>query len=183
MIPVAQRISAPGTELGARVPGDCVKCCVASILELPYEAVPHFVAGEWLVAPRATDGVIAGPPERVDWFTALNDWLRETGWALRASQTLYYKSPLPRGPVESVFDWYEQYDAPRVWSPGQGWWIASVISENFERSTHAVVMLDGVVAFDPSPKPRRTPYQFVGETHFIATDPARYRAAAERSAA
>lgn len=154
------------------MPGDCVKCCVASVLELSYEAVPHFVAGEWLVAPRATDGAVAGPPERVDWFTALNDWLRSTGWALRATSASYYKHPLPRGPVENVFDWYDPYDAPRSWSPGQGWWIANVISENFERSTHAVVMLDGDVVFDPSTKPRRTPYRFVGETHFIATDPA-----------
>jgi hypothetical protein len=181
VIPVPQRISAPGTPGDPRVPGDCVKCCVASILELPYEAVPHFVAGEWLVAPRAANGKIAGPPERVDWLSALNDWLRETGRALCATQTLYYKHPLPRGPVDSVLDWYESYDAPRSWSPGQGWWMASVISENFERSTHAIVMRDGDVAFDPSPKPRRTPYRFVGETHFIATEPALCRPAADRS--
>ncbi len=174
MIPVVQRICASGAAEG-RPPGDCVKCCVASILELSYEDVPHFVAGEWLVAPRAVNGMVAGPPERVDWFTALNDWLRAAGWALRATRVEYHKEPLPRGPVESIFDWYEAYDAPRIWSPGQGWWIASVISENFARSTHAVVMLDGAVAHDPSMLPRRTPYQFVGETIFVATDPARCR--------
>jgi hypothetical protein len=35
----------------------------------------------------------------------------------------------------------------------------------------------------PSPRPRCTRYRFVGETHFIATDPARCRQAAEWSAA
>jgi hypothetical protein len=173
MIPVVQRIVASGGD--GKLPGDCVKCCVASVLELPYEAVPHVVAGEWLVAPRAADGVVAGPPERVDWFSALNDWLRTEGWALRAEQRTYYKTPLPRGPVKDTFDWYEPYPAPRCWSSGQGYWIATVISENFERSTHAVVMLDGEVVHDPSTAPRRTPYQFVGEIHFHATDPAMCR--------
>lgn len=180
MIPVVQRIAASGGD--GKVPGDCVKCCVASILELPYENVPHFVAYEWLVAPRAVNGMVAGPPERVDWFSALNDWLRSDGWALRATSTTYYKNPLPRGPVKDTFDWYEPYPAPRPGSAGQGFWIASVISENFERSTHAVVMRDGEVAFDPSMLPRRTPYQFVGETHFVATDPALCRARADRTA-
>lgn len=163
-----QRIVASGGD--GRIPGDCVKCCIASILELPYEDVPHFVAGEWLVTPRASDGVASGPPERVDWFTALNDWLRETGWALRTTETLYHKHPLPRGPCEPL-DWYDPYPAPRCWSRGQGYWIGKVISENFAQSTHAVVMLDGDVVFDPSTHPRRTPYQFVGEMHFVATRP------------
>ena len=55
----------------------------------------------------------------------------------------------------------------------KGYWIASVISENFEDSTHAIVMLDRDVAFDPSTKPRRTPYQFIGWGTFVATDAAR----------
>jgi hypothetical protein len=135
------------------------------------------VAGEWLVAPRAVNGMVTGPAERVDWRSALDNWLRETGWALRTSSTTYHKDPLPRGPVKDTFDWYEPYDRPRIWSPGQGFWIASVISENFERSTHAVVMLDGEVVFDPSSLPRRTPYQFVGELHFVATDPSLFRKA------
>lgn len=170
MIPVLQRISAFG---GASIPGDCVKCCVASVLELSYEDVPHFVAGEWLIAPRATNGMAAGPPERVDWLTALNDWLRETGWALRAMQTMYYKHPLPPG--AAPLDWYEPRSAPRGTAP-RGTWIAVVISENYEQSTHAVVMHDDAVAHDPSMRPRRTPYQFVGEIVFVTVDPAACRA-------
>lgn len=45
--------------------GDCLKCCVASILELPYETVPHFVKGDrWYGVP---------------WFHALWDFLRPMG--------------------------------------------------------------------------------------------------------
>lgn len=57
----------------------------------------------------------------------------------------------------------------------EGYWIASVISENFEDSTHAIVMLNDQVAFDPSTSPRRTPYEFIGGECFVATDPARWR--------
>ena len=33
--------------------GDCLKCCVASLLELPYEKVPNFVEGrDWLFELR-----------------------------------------------------------------------------------------------------------------------------------
>lgn len=58
MIPIDQR------EVDAEV-GDCFKCCVASILELPYEAVPHFVkADRWYGVP---------------WFHAFWDFLRPMG--------------------------------------------------------------------------------------------------------
>lgn len=42
MIPVKQRITDHNPERGQY--GDCFKCCVASILELPYEEVPNFFA-------------------------------------------------------------------------------------------------------------------------------------------
>lgn len=162
MIPVEQRICSAG---GDGVPGDCVKCCVASILELSYEEVPHFVAREVMI-PQ-----LGGEPYAADWYSGLNYWLRSSGWPLRISQTTYYKNPVPRDSKES-FDWYDPRERPRAMSTDMGYWIASVISENFERSTHAIVMLDGEVAFDPSSRPRQTPYQYVGEMHFIATNPA-----------
>lgn len=174
MIPVVQRIAASGGVNG-RPPGDCVKCCVASILEMAYEDVPHFVAGEWLVT-------VAGSPERVCWISALDNWLCVTGWALRVSRTNYHR-PWPQdGSIASEFDLYDPLDRPRIVTPGMGYWIATVISENFERGTHAVVMLDGDVVHDPAIQQRRTPYQFVGEMHFIATDPARCRQVAGRTA-
>jgi hypothetical protein len=169
VIPVVQRIHASGGVEG-KLPGDCVKCCVASILELDYEGVPHFVARQVLI-PQ-----LGAQPYAADWYTGLNYWLRTSGWALRAEHRRYFKSPLPLE-YSSEFDLYDPLERPRVTSPHMGYWIATVVSENFARSTHAVVMLDGDVVHDPSMHPRRTPYQFVGEMHFIATDPARCRAA------
>jgi hypothetical protein len=165
VIPVVQRICASGGASG-QPPGDCVKCCVASVLELSYEAVPHFVAGEVLIPQLGAEPYIA------DWYTGLNYWLRTNGWALQARHTSYYKNPAPREYSTQV-DLYEQRERPNGECRHAGYWIASVISENFEGSTHAVVMLDGEVAHDPSMAPRRTPYRFVGEMIFVATDPAR----------
>lgn len=164
MIPVVQRICASGGASG-QPPGDCVKCCVASVLELAYEVVPHFVACEVLI-PR-----LGSEPYAADWYTGLNYWLRTNGWALQARHTSYYKNPIPRE-YSAELELYEQLERPKL-GRHAGYWIASVVSENFEGSTHAVVMLDGEVAFDPSMLPRRTPYRFVGEMSFVATNPAR----------
>ena len=63
----------------------------------------------------------------------------------------------------------------------RGWWIASVDSERFEGTTHAVVMagqdVEGdrplsQVAHDPSPYPRTRPYRFCGRYWFEALAPA-----------
>lgn len=169
MIPVGQRISAAGA---GDTPGDCVKCCVASVLELAYEDVPHFVAREVRIPQLGSE------PYAADWFTGLNYWLRSSGWSLRAEMRKYLKHPLIK--ITDEFDLYDPHDHPRHVVPGMGYWIASVLSENFERSTHAVVMLAGDVVHDPSPHPRRTPYQFVGEIYFVATDPALCRPGAGR---
>ena len=42
-------------------PGDCFRACVASILELPINEVPHFCATE-------------------EWIPPLQAWFRERGW-------------------------------------------------------------------------------------------------------
>lgn len=171
MIPVQQRISAAGGD--SVLPGDCVKCCVASILELPYEDVPHFVAGE----VKDADG------NPLHWLKAINHWLRERGYplylrqwtnfltgaeltALRDARGLKPGEPGPNN---------DQYRRRPVPDRCEGWWIASVISENFEDSTHAIVMHGDQVAFDPSICERRTPYEFIGGEQFIALDPARYK--------
>lgn len=61
MNPVEQRLLFDA-ETGQR--GDCLKCCLASILGLTYDDVPHFAAmGD-------------------DWWTAKTNWLRERGWIL-----------------------------------------------------------------------------------------------------
>lgn len=170
MIPVQQRILASG---GDALPGDCVKCCIASILELPYETVPHFVAREVKDAE--------GNP--LEWLAGVNHWLRECGFPLWLDTWRHYKT------AAEVFALREQmglrpgesmpatlmYRARERAERREGYWIATVISENFENSTHAIVMHDDQVAFDPSLKPRRTPYEFVGGCVFIASDPSRCR--------
>ena len=69
-------------------PGDCWKTCIASILDLPMEAVPHFVEskGDWWAETRqfidaATDGTkeilwwehVPNAPHGIDYFIATGD--------------------------------------------------------------------------------------------------------------
>ncbi len=170
MIPVPQRIAAAG---GDSLPGDCVKCCVASILELPYEDVPHFVARE----VKDADG------KPLDWFNGINHWLRERGYPLwlkrwtnnkTAAEVFALRDQLGLQPGESMPATL-MYRVSKYPDYHEGYWIASVISENFEDSTHAIVMLNDQVVFDPSTKPRRTPYEFIGGEVFVAKDPARFK--------
>ena len=48
--------------------GDCLRAATASLLGVPLESVPHFVADN--------------PGEGSDWYFAWEDWLREQGWLL-----------------------------------------------------------------------------------------------------
>ena len=167
MIPVHQRINASGGD--GVIPGDCVKCCVGSILELPYEDVPHFVAGE----------VLSDNGHPLEWQAGVNHWLAARGYPLWLQVWRHTKSgaeifaererlglrPGQSMPAVGMYSASEHPD--RI----NGYWIATVISENFEDSTHAIVMLDRQVAFDPSTKPRRTPYAFIGWGVFVATNP------------
>ena len=47
--------------------GDCLKCCLASLLELDYEDVPHFAA----MGDR--------------WWTEWTNWLADRGWLLASA--------------------------------------------------------------------------------------------------
>lgn len=176
MIPVQQTISASGWD--SKLPGDCVRACYASILERPIEEVPHFVAGE----VRHEDG------SPMDWYSGVNEWLRREGYLFRIWHHTYYKH------VDCQIAWRAERDASGIRNESRdmlwiydardqapwyrGYWIASVISENFPGATHAVVMLNGDVVHDPSPLPRQTPYKFVGETRFVVEDPVVARRAA-----
>lgn len=170
MIPIQQRICRAGA-VDDGLPGDCVKCCVASILELRYEDVPHFVARE----VKDANG------KALWWLDGVNYWLRERGYPLWLRQSTNTKTAAEvfalraeRGiqPGESMPATL-MYRTSEYPDHNEGYWIASVISENFEDATHAIVMLGDQVAFDPSMKPRRTPYAFIGGSVFVATDPAR----------
>lgn len=171
MIPVHQRIIRAGA-VDEGLPGDCVKCCVASIFELPYEDVPHFVAREVKNAE--------GKP--LEWDQGINHWLRDRGYPLyfhtwrhtkTAAEVFAERERLGLQPGESM-PAVAMYRASEFPDRIKGWWIATVISENFEDATHAIVMHDREVAFDPSTKPRRTPYAYIGWNTFVATDPSRW---------
>lgn len=135
MIPVRQRVV--GT-LGEPVRGDCFKCCVASLLERPYEEVPHVVQQEQDTGRYHMD--------------LLNKWLEAEGYAFRA----LYRDMLHGAGYRDPIRW----GADGCWEhyPGEGrrgysipgWWIATVRSKRFEGAHHCVVMQDGRMVHDPS---------------------------------
>jgi hypothetical protein len=192
MKPVPQRIVASGYDGG--LPGDCVKCCVASILELPYEDVPHFVAGE-VINPNLCEDGTPHPdgPFKMDWYGGLRLWMKERGYTVMPVHRTYFKD------VDCQMAWRKERDAAGIDNSSRdclwmydardqapyhkGFWIASVISENFAGSTHAIVMQGNTVAFDPSTKSRRTPYQYVGEMTFVAQDASKCLAPIENQTA
>ena len=72
MTPVEQRLFAG---VKARIPGDCFKACIASILELQYEEVPHFLLyGE-------------------QWCHVFNIWLIEKGLVCESRDAYQKKEP------------------------------------------------------------------------------------------
>jgi hypothetical protein len=151
VIPVVQSVVGDGRD--GRPMGDCFRACVASIFELPLDEVPHFVEGP-------------------SWWRDFGRWVAEVLPGVRPCNTTYRKPEGEGAARRLVFD--KSPDYPKESRPG--YWIGCVMSENFgDDATHAVVMLDGEVAHDPSPHPRRTPYEFVGGTWFAAADPAALR--------
>jgi hypothetical protein len=142
--------------------GDCYKCCVASILELPYEDVPHFAMGE--------------PNPLYSMFSNVNLWLRENGIPLSVDGR-YYLAKHVQWTADDIHSQYDYAPQPRNLHPG--YWIAVVKSRVYSQSQHAIVMKDGEVAFDPSPSrddPR--PYEFCGEDVFVPDFAAIVRSAA-----
>ena len=67
MTPVDQRVLDHDPARGRF--GDCLRACVASVLELPYEAVPQFAVAD-------------------DWVERLQEWLAPRGTQSRACCTL-----------------------------------------------------------------------------------------------
>lgn len=171
MKPVTQLISNDGRD--GKLPGDCVRACYASILERDIETVPHFVAGE----VKSDDG------KPMDWHSGVNVWLKREGYLFQIQHRSYFKHTdiiraIRKERDHAGIDDRDGRDCLWMYDPSEeahyhpGYWIASVISENFKGGTHAIVMSGAGVVHDPSPHPRRTPYMFVGETTFIVDDPA-----------
>jgi hypothetical protein len=138
---------------------DCFRACIASILELPIEALPedHFI------------------PDRDDWFERTSDYLTEH-FGLHAVKCAV--------PTYGGLDGLEPTVAFGDWTiPKRGYWIATVNSINLPRldddgepQRHAVVMHGINIVWDPSTKRKRT--DFLGTYIYYATvliplDPAR----------
>lgn len=128
MIPVEQRqLYAVG-----QAPGDCWKCCIASILELDYDDVPHFVQLE-------DDGDVDS------WWNATQAFLRLRGCVLARFGLWGGEAPMLLFGSKQI---RYHFSAP-------GHWIAGVVSPRMtpegENLSHAVVMSGSQVAWDPHP--------------------------------
>ena len=105
--------------------GDCTRACVASLLDLPLDAVPHFM--------RFGEDV---------WFKVLNNFL----WALDYE---FLGTGYPIGP--DGLKGHVLAESSNV----KGYVIASVPSKTFEGVGHNVIMnLEGVIEHDPNPNKR-----------------------------
>jgi len=102
--------------------GDCMRACVASILELDLCAVPHFM--------RIPEG---------KWFAVMSNFFWSLGYDYIG--TGYPKKPdRERGHILS--------ESPHI----EGYVMASVPSRTFEGVSHSVIMnLDGKIVHDPNP--------------------------------
>jgi len=151
MIPVDQLV------LGDPTRGDCLRACIASLLELPAEAVPNFMEGlpvEW--CPKAP--LAWGQAFRA----ATNAWLEPRGLA-------YFEI----GFAEALPDW--------AWEviPPAGYWIGLGEIVAGSGDLHNVVMRGRGLAHDPSPG-RRGLERFVGIGLLVPLDPVYWRKESEK---
>lgn len=125
VIPVAQR----QLYVAGEQAGDCWKCCLASILELPYEDVPHFIE-------------VAGD----EWWNATLEWMRPRGFTI-ARFGLW-------GQSEPKLIFGSRKIGYHFSSPGH--WIGGVTSPRVDADGnnigHVVVMSGSAVVFDPHPE-------------------------------
>ena len=142
MIPVVQSIVGDGKD--GRRNGDCFRACVASIFELPLEAVPNFI-----------------DPSPIGWWIRLQTWLRPMGLAAD-----HEDHPPDAVPARITVGWWIASVASEN-LPGER---HAVVMHGTETAGPDDNLLD--VAHDPSPHPRRTPYVFLGATWLVAADPA-----------
>jgi hypothetical protein len=129
MIPVEQRqLYVPGESTG-----DCWKCCIASILELPYEDVPHFVEQEERgeVASYWNETLAFLRPRGFT-FARFGLWGDERPFLLWGSQMIRYAFHAPG-------HWIASVESPRKTPEG-------------EHISHVVVMNGDKIVFDPHPQ-------------------------------
>ena len=123
MIPVYQKIVSRGY-------GDCMRATIASLLELPLEAVPHFLA-------------FTLNEDCNSWMRNMVSFWRANGYNMAGSG--YPKRVWPDG--------YLQEQTPlRFEDSFNGFFYTVVPSKNFRNISHAVIMdMNGYCAHDPSP--------------------------------
>ena len=63
--------------------GDCMRACVASVLGLPREEVPHFVQQAWDLGDRTSSG----------WWALLRDWAQRRGGDFMATYEVWDNYP------------------------------------------------------------------------------------------
>ena len=110
-----------------KITGDCTRACIASMLDLEIDAVPHFARFE---DKRFRSDM---------WFRVMTSFLKEfgykyfgTGWVLSEDR--------PHGQILN--------ESPNI----NGFVMATVQSRTFEGVGHSVVMnLEGLVVHDPNP--------------------------------
>lgn len=116
--------------------GDCLRACLASILEKQMEDLPvEFFS-------VVSDG----------WWTRINKWL--------ISNEFVYLINIP---VPTEDDPYAYWVGGRYTWPQQGFWIAGVDSFNLKDEVglperHAIVMEGNNIAWDPALKNKRTDF-------------------------
>ena len=141
MIPVEQRLFFDG-ETDQR--GDCLKCCIASLLELAYDEVPHF----------------ASMGDR--WWIEYANFLAERGW--RTANAWY---SVDHADPTRLTGWQLGYWLATVESP-------RFRHDDGTPGLHMVLMLDGELAWDPHPERDRGHLGFVAGEMLVPLDPARF---------
>jgi hypothetical protein len=150
MIPVMQRKAHTETAHGeATVIGDCFNAAVASVLELPYEDVPHFVE------------IYHDEPPDV-WHKHFVEWAKERGW-----WALHYGlsgEDFETGEWVPPGYWIASVTTPRNF----------VTDDDGDPGAHAVVMYGRDLVHDPHPGPHRGEHKgFRAAFVFVPLDPAK----------
>lgn len=125
MIPVEQIHTDPAEEVPA---GDCIRCCIASILELPRIDVPHFVQ-----TYPDSDGSSPG------WWNYMQEWLGSRGLVAATFELRGARKPVLLG--------------SRLPFAPAGYWIG-VVRSALTGGLHAVVMRGGELVWNPNPLSR-----------------------------
>ncbi len=115
MIPVDQ-------QLVDKDVGDCWKCCIASVMELPYEDVPHFVKAQvWY---------------GIDHFHGCWDWLAPRGLCIESIHPDIVFGMVPEKDIAYFAKKLPRYLIASGWSPRGEWYHATVWDREAQKIVH-----------------------------------------------